>query len=307
MPSSATQSCSSRMPGVSMIERPARELDQLAADRRVTALAVIPDLLRRQELLSGERVDERRLADSRRAQEHGGQAGRELLPDHLEPRPRLARDRDDGNASCDGLDLCHRRLGRCMEIRFRQHDHGPGAALPRQDQVALQASEAEILVHRRDEEGDVDIRCEHLLLGRLPGGLAGELGEARQDGRDCPGVVFRPGGDDDPVTDDRQVGVRLGLVHEAARQVAAKLAVHGEHVVGAAMLNGHASRDDLVAGKRLVQRAQPVSPAERFQFRQAKLPFAFGKPRWKSVSRLPKRGRFCTLRVILKRGTYGSP
>ena len=81
-----------------------------------------------------------------------------------------------------------------------------------------------------------------------------------------------PGGDDDPVADDGQVGVRRRLVDEAAWYLAAQLAELGEHVVGAAMLDRDPAGDDVVAGEGLVQAAQPVVPAERFEFGQAKTP-----------------------------------
>ena len=86
------------------------------------------------------------------------------------------------------------------------------------------------------------------------------------------GLRAGPGGDDDPVADDRQVGVRRGLVDEAAWYLAAELAELGEHVVGAAMLDRDPAGDDVVAGVGLVQGAQPVVPAERFEFGQAETP-----------------------------------
>ena len=91
-----------------------------------------------------------------------------------------------------------------------------------------------------------------------------------------PGAAVEAGGDDDPVADDGQLGRRRRLVDETARYLTAKLAVLGEHVVGAAMLDRDPAGDDVVAGEGLVQGAQPVVPAERFEFRQAKLPWVLG-------------------------------
>ena len=79
-------------------------------------------------------------------------------------------------------------------------------------------------------------------------------------------------GHDDPVADDRQVGVRRRLVDEAAWYLAAQLAELGEHVVGAAMLDRDPAGDDIAVGVGLVQAAQPVVPTERFEFGQAKTP-----------------------------------
>ena len=92
--------------------------------------------------------------------------------------------------------------------------------------------------------------------------------------RDRPGVVVGSWGDDDPVADHGQVRRGLGFVDEPPWYVTAKLAVLGEHVVCTSMLDRDAPGDDVVAGEGFVQCAQPVSPAERFQFRQAETPFA---------------------------------
>ena len=94
MPSSATQSCTSRMPGVSITSAAARQLDQLPARRRVPAGAVVADLLRREQLLARERVDERRLADARRAEQHGREARAEQVGHLVETLAGDARDRD---------------------------------------------------------------------------------------------------------------------------------------------------------------------------------------------------------------------
>ena len=88
-----------------------------------------------------------------------------------------------------------------------------------------------------------------------------------------PAAGVGPGGDDDPVADHGQVSVRRRLVDEAARHLATELAELGEHVVGTAMLNRDPAGDDVVAGVGLVQGAQPVVPAERFEFGQAITPF----------------------------------
>jgi hypothetical protein len=89
-----------------------------------------------------------------------------------------------------------------MEVGFREDDHRLRAALPRERQVALETAEVEILVHRRDDEDDVDVGAQHLLLRGLPGGLAGELRAPRKDGTDGACVLAGTGVDGDPVPDD---------------------------------------------------------------------------------------------------------
>ena len=160
-----------------------------------------------------------------------------------------------------------------VEVGLRQHDHRPRAALPGEDEVALEPAQVEVLVHRGDEESDVDVRREHLLLGRLPGGLARELRVPRQDGGDRAGLLLQVGHDDDPVAHDREIGGARRFVDEAASDLAAKLTVLGEHVVGAAVLDRDPAGDGVAVGEGLVQGAQPVVPAERFELRQADTPF----------------------------------
>ena len=59
--------------------------------------------------------------------------------------------------------------------------------------------------------------------------------------------------------------VRRRLVHEAAGDLAAKLAVLGEHVVGTSVLDRDPAGDGVAVREGLVQAAQPVVPAERFE------------------------------------------
>ena len=124
---------------------------------------------------------------SRTAVTPGVQERRQLV----EPRTGDVREREHGHAAGDRLHFGDGGLRGGVEVGLRQHDHGPRAALPREDEVALEPAQVEVLVHRRDEEADVDVRREHLLLGRLPGRLAGELREARQDGGDRARTLLR--------------------------------------------------------------------------------------------------------------------
>ena len=88
-----------------------------------------------------------------------------------------------------------------------------------------------------------------------------------------PVLLLRAGHDDDPVADDRQVGVLAASWTRRPCDLAAKLAVLGEHVVGAAMLDRDPAGDGVAVREGLVQAAQPVVPAERFEFGQAETPF----------------------------------
>ena len=254
-------------------QRAAGEEDQLATRRRVSAGAVTADLLRREQLFAREGVDERRLAHAGRAEKNRGQTGLKVFLHPVEPRARQIRERQHGHPSCDRLDLRHRSLGNLVKVGFRQHDHRPCPALPGQNEVALEPPQAEILVHRGNEECNVDVGCQYLLFGGLPGGLARELRVPRQDRGDRACRCFGSGAHDDPVADNREVGSCRCLVNQAARNLTAKLAEFRQDVVGAAMLHRDAAGNRVVAGERRVLAAQPVVPAERFKFGQAVTPF----------------------------------
>ena len=132
MPSSLSQSCSSRIPGVSMTMPPSGQDEQLAPDGRVAAAVVrLANLGGRLELLARERVDQRRLADARTSR--GRQpcdARRSRRATRRCPSPRERADDVDGHAERDRLDLLAARLGVVGEVALGQQDHGRGAALP---------------------------------------------------------------------------------------------------------------------------------------------------------------------------------
>ena len=165
----------------------------------------------------------------------------------------------DGQVERDRLDLVERVLGTAHEIALRQQHHRLRAALSGENDVPLDASEIQILVERGDDEDDVDVRGEHLLLGRLPGGLARELRPAGDERDDRSRLLVLARGNGDPVAHDGEVGRRRRLVVEAAGDVAAELAELREDVVGAAVWHGDPARNRVgrrdggeLLGERLV-------------------------------------------------------
>ena len=121
------------------------------------------------------------------------------------------------------------------------------------------------------QEDGVDVRGEHLLLGRVQRDLAGELRPPRDDGVDRRGAFLRPRRDRDPVADGRQLAGAGGLVREPARGLGAELAELGEDDVAAAVLRGDARRDPALGGVWLEIGCVAVSPAEFLQCVQASL------------------------------------
>ena len=70
------------------------------------------------------------------------------------------------------------------QVALIQYDHGVGAALHAQRQVALQPAEVEIAIQPADQENQVDIGGDGLLIFPPSGRAAGEQGAARQHGFD---------------------------------------------------------------------------------------------------------------------------
>src|SRR4029078_6112485 len=149
--SSATQSWSSRIPGVSITSAPPGSWTSsprtvvclpwaslrsycLAPPRRVPARAVAAELLRLEQLVARERVDQGRLADAGGAEKRGRDARSEVRANRVEALARDARERVDGDVGGDRPDR-DERCGRIVrEVALRQQHHRLGAALARQDE-----------------------------------------------------------------------------------------------------------------------------------------------------------------------------
>ena len=169
----------------------------------------------------------------------------------------------DGHVERDLPDLGDLRLDVVGEVALREQDDWLGAALAGEDQVPLEAAEVQVLVQRRDDEDDVEVRREHLLLGRLPRRLARELRTAGQDRDDRPRVLGRAGRDGDPVADDRQVGGGGRLLVEPPGDVAAELPLLGQDVERAAVRHADATGHVACLGVGTELLGQGVVPAER--------------------------------------------
>ena len=130
----------------------------------------------------------------------------------------------DGDAGRDRLDLVDVSRRIVDEVRLVQHDDRRGAALPRDDQVALDPPRIEIAVEAADEKHDVDVGGDDLFFGGIAGRAAREAAEPRQDGVDAR-VAVRDGLDDHPVADRGKVRRDSALVPKPARHARQHLAV----------------------------------------------------------------------------------
>ncbi len=141
-----------------------RQHDELPPGRRVTAAVVVAHLARLLQVGAGERVHQRRLADAGGAEQHGGPVPPEPGAHVVEPCRGKRRHREDG-ARTEGhrLGLGQERRDVVDEVDLRQEHDGLRTALPRHRQITLEAACVEVERQRLDQEGDVDVRREHLL------------------------------------------------------------------------------------------------------------------------------------------------
>ena len=90
-----------------------------------------------------------------------------------------------------------------------------GAAFPCHREVALEAANVEVERERLHEEGDVDVRRENLLTGRLPHFFAGDRRAPGQHDLD----QVRRGIEPDPVADGGQILLANEVVGGAHAQL----------------------------------------------------------------------------------------
>ena len=164
-----SQSCSSRIPGVSMITPPAGPQQQLAVHGRVPPAArAAVHAARLLAIAAQQLIDDRGLADARRSEQRHGAARRQVCLQLAETLRTLAtggvqrhsrRDRPDGVHG-----LGSRRGG--AQVGLVEHHHGRGAALGRRHQVALHAARTEVAVEPGHEQHGVDVGRHHLPLRR---------------------------------------------------------------------------------------------------------------------------------------------
>ena len=173
-------------------QRACRQADELAMGRRVPAARVVlANGARALAVVAQERVDERRLADARRAEDDRRPAGRQVV----------AGQRGDAVAGEGGDRSGPRRPGRPprrrpagprdrRDIGLVEDDDGCRATGPRDREVALEAAEVEVAVEPGDDERHVDVGGQDLLVGEPAAGPptgAGIAARTRSGGAGRPG------------------------------------------------------------------------------------------------------------------------
>ena len=142
------------------------------------------------------------------------------------------------------------RLG-CPDLRgdvsalvgLGQDEHGPGAALPGDHQVALDATGVEIVIKTADQQGGVDVSRQDLWRHRQTGRAPREASPAREDRADEGARPTWIGRASDPVADHGPAGRIASGGPEAASQARFELAGRGREAETGAMAGNQASGD----------------------------------------------------------------
>jgi hypothetical protein len=165
------------------------------------------------------------------------------------------------HAERDGFDLGDARVHVVAEIRLREQDDRLRAALPAQRQVALDATDVEVVVEPRDDEYDVHVRREHLRLRLVERRLPDERTPPRQDGVDCRPAFVGARSDGEPVAN---CGM-LAFMPELPGCLRAKLTELGVDDVVDSVFHGRARGNEAVLLVRPERFGERLVPAEGLQ------------------------------------------
>jgi hypothetical protein len=231
------------------------------------AVVALADRRRAPRRAAGQRVDQRRLADAGRAEQHAGHARSQPGGERVESCSGVHADRQHRHGGAErepDVGDARRRVG--VEVGLGEHHDGVRAGVGGEREHALEPAHAEVAVERAEDERDVDVRGQHLRLGPAAGRGARDPAAARQHGMHDPaGRVDR-----DPVTDGGQVDGRCRGMAKAAGERSGDRPAGGEQVEPAAVGGGDAGGDEVLAFERCEFRGAiwvPPEGGERVQLR----------------------------------------
>src|SRR4051794_33734586 len=247
-------------------DAPVGQDQELTGGAGVTAAAIAgADVAREQPLFADQRVRDRRLADTGRSEEGRGPAPRHALAERNHGLGLLRGHGEDWNARRDSPGVADERRHVLDEVSLVQHDDGRRTAVPRGEQVALDAPRVEIAIEAGDEEHDVDVRGDDLLLGRVTRGAPGKPAGPRKNRADPRVAVRDHGVERDPVADGGKVGARRGFVAQPAGDARERLAPVREHPVDVRMLVADAGGNQAGGAMRRERLIAPGRPPQVFE------------------------------------------
>ena len=202
-------------------------------------------------LAAQQRVDQRRLAHARRADQRARAAAAELRGERVDAVAALGAGRHaPGTPGATARRTASVRLGVGHEVGLVEHEHRRAAAGGGHGDEALQAARVEVAVGGGDDEGDVDVGGQVLAGAR-------QHAAARQ-----PRADRAAGVDDDPVADRRALARAPGDDGE-------RLALGAGDDEVAAMDGDHARGRAAVGVGCCEGRGERLAPAEVFEVQGA--------------------------------------
>ena len=186
------------------VEQPAPALQPVHRTRggRVApGIVAFADRLGGDAVRTAQRVDQRRFADARGAEQRDGLPRAAIGGEPCGAGGVAPIDRLDPQAGFDRTHGCGKILWRVGQVDLGEHDDGIDPDFTRQHKIALQPRHAEILVARRDDEQRVDIGGDHLLPARVTRCPSFEQVPPPEN----TGRLLRGGVDQQPIADGRMI------------------------------------------------------------------------------------------------------
>jgi len=194
--------------------------DKLTACGRVAAAAILTQRFGALDLATQKAVDERGLADARRADEGDSGAPAEVGAQGVSAVTRPGAYEHGRHAEGDRVDSLRQRVDPA-EVDFVEDDDRRGAAVPNGGEVALEAAQIEVAVGRGDDEEEIDVGGDYLAAARFAGRPADKSRAPLEDVMDDG--TFYTVSNGNPVAYHR-APERLELVAKPAAQLAERCA-----------------------------------------------------------------------------------
>ena len=229
---SVSQSCSSRMPGVSMMTPPAA---------RMTSCRCTLVCRPRESHGRTSPVGNRSSPTSRLTMDDfptpDGPSSATVWPSpryalHLiHAEPGLRTEGHDRHVAGDVFRFLDTRVHVVCQVGLVQDDHRSCAAAPGRSEIALNPSRLELRGDREHHKHGVDVRSQNLFDSETAGDLARETGPAGQDFADLRPIARRVEPQTHPVADDGQLVAPGGDVFQTSGGFCEALTVPGEHPI----------------------------------------------------------------------------
>jgi len=188
-------------PGVSISTPPPFELDELATRRGVAAPVIAAQPANGLHVAADQPIRERRLADTRRADEADRAARCDVRAQLVEPFARHGAHAHEGDVDRRAADRFEQRREIRIEVPLCSARPPAWRRVPDRAHVALEPPLVEVAVHGRHDEEHVDVHRDELAFRLGARGATDQRGSPVEDvlDRRAVGTVD----DRDPVADDR--------------------------------------------------------------------------------------------------------